>query len=329
MLEYPLAERDAALSRLQHSDPELAAAVTALYQAADTDDLQRAQSLDGAPQGIGNFRLLRRIGNGGMGEVWEAERELAHAQQRVAIKLLHGGRMPAEARTRFLREHRILARLTHPHIASFIEAGVSTRGQAWLAMEYIDGERLDVHCRRTEIGVDARIALFLQLCAAVHYAHLHLVVHRDIKPANVLVSAHAGAKLLDFGIAKLLDDSEADLTLTGMQAMTARYAAPEQVGAGNISVGTDVYALGVLLFEMLSGHSPYARAQAGSQSYAQSVIDEDMQPLTPLLMAADHGRSLSRRRINELELILRHALAKATDARYSSVAALADDLRDW
>ncbi len=323
LIEMAPAERVEVMRLFRVESPALADDVQALLDGMHPADLDSTSGTVPETEQIPGYRMLRRIGSGGMGEVWEAERATGTTRQRVAIKLLHGGRAAGEIRERFLREHRILAKLSHPHIAAFIDAGIAESGRAWLAMEFVEGVALNAWCT-DQPKIEQRVQLFLQICAAVHYAHLHLVVHRDIKPANIMVSAHAGAKLLDFGIAKLLDDSEADLTATGMQAMTARYAAPEQVGGGVISVGTDVYSLGILLFEMLAGCSPYALASAGTQSYATSVIGEDMRALTPLL-----STQLSRRRIHELELILRRALAKSVTERYSSVAALADDVRDW
>lgn len=323
LLELPAEQRAQALARCQTEEPALADQLQSLLDALDPDDLQPALSVAVPDEQIAGYQFIRRIGSGGMGEVWEAARSIGTTRQRVAIKLIHSGRVTAEMRERFLREHRILARLSHPHIAAFIDAGIAASGRAWLAMEFVEGENLARWCRATP-SIEARVERFLQVCAAVQFAHLHLVVHRDLKPANVMVSALAGAKLLDFGIAKLLDDSEADLTHTGLQVMTARYAAPEQIGGGTISVGTDVYALGVLLFEMVAGCSPYARAESGAQSFATAVLNEPVRPLGPLL----HGK-LARRRIGDLELILGRAMAKAASERYASAAALADDLGDW
>ena len=205
-----------------------------------------------ARERIGTYRLLSELGAGGMGTVFLAERELGDTRQRVALKLIRG--FPTrEARARLARERTLLAELNHPNIARLLDGGDSEDGQPYLVMEYVDGELLLAYCAKRALGVEARLALFVQLCRAVQHAHQHLIVHRDIKPANVLVREDGTPVLLDFGIGKLLDGTDPDAAAT--RVFTPAYAAPEQVEGRHVTTATDVYALGCVLFELLSGAS--------------------------------------------------------------------------
>ncbi|MEM1042724.1 MAG: serine/threonine-protein kinase, partial [Bacteroidota bacterium] len=216
---------------------------------------------------VGPYRLVEEAGRGGMGTVYRAERADGAFEQTVALKLLPPGLASAGSAERFRAERQILARLEHPHVARLLDGGVTGAGALgretpWLAMEFVDGTALTAYAEQAQISVEARVRLFLQVCEAVAYAHRNLVVHRDLKPSNILVAeterGEPQVKLLDFGIAKLLeDDSSEALKQTGMQVMTPEYAAPEQVRGEAVTTATDVYALGVVLYELLAGQRPY------------------------------------------------------------------------
>ncbi len=317
-------EREAHLEALRQTDANLHERLCDLLShAIDTD-------LTPVPTGVagvvfGPFKLVHSIGRGGMGEVFLAERCSGGFEQQVALKRVRYETLSPGLIERFLRERQLLARLSHPNIARLIDGGLSDDGQPWLAMEFVDGERITDWANSRQLDVPARVALLRQVAAAVAFAHSHLIVHRDIKPANILVGVDGEPKLLDFGIAKLLDDSEIEATQTGARALTVRYAAPEQISGERTTTATDVYALGLLLFELVSGHSPYAAAESGRQSWSQSVLSESAQSLS-LAATLTSGR---RRRLGDLDRIAQKALAKAPLDRYPSVPALTDDLADW
>ncbi len=207
-------------------------------------------------QRIGAYRIERLLGRGGMGRVFLAVRDDGEFEQRVALKLLRPELIDNLTRRRFLEERSVLARLLHPHIARLYDGGLGPNGQPWYAMEYIDGAPLTEWCDARQLGIAARMDLFRKVCDAVDYAHQHLVIHRDIKPGNILVDADGNPKLLDFGIAKLLAQRDA-ATRGDTRLMTPEYAAPEQLRGEPVSTATDVYALGVVLFELLTGLRPF------------------------------------------------------------------------
>ena len=254
----------AALAILRDEDPALAALVEAMLR---VDAQAPVEPADGilheallrridddalrAGQPIGPFVLVRALGRGGMGEVWEAVRAEAGFAQRVALKRLHAPASSPVARRRFLRERSILARLEHPAIARLIDGGIEPDGEAWLALEYVEGEPITEWVRRARPPRAARVTLVEDVCAAVAYAHGRLVLHRDIKPANVLVDDGGRVRLLDFGIARLLDDADGEDTSAGWVPRTPGYAAPEQLRGEPVGTAADVYQLGVLLGEVL------------------------------------------------------------------------------
>lgn len=324
VIELDPDEREAHLAALRQTDSELHERLCELLSHAMDADLTPVPA---ASAGVvfGPFRLLRSIGQGGMGEVFLAERCSGGFEQQVALKRVRYEALSPGLVERFLRERQLLARLSHPNIARLIDGGVSEDGQPWLAMEFIDGERITDWANSRQLDVRARVILLRQVAAAVAFAHSHLIVHRDIKPANILVGVDGEPKLLDFGIAKLLDDSEVDATQTGARALTVRYAAPEQISGERTTTAADVYALGLLLFELVSGHSPYAAAEAGRQSWSQSVLAETPQSLSQAVTLT----GTRRRRLGDLDRIAQKALAKGPVDRYPSVPALNDDLADW
>ena len=273
-----------------------------------------------SPGQIGPWRLLHRIGSGGMGDVWIGERNDGAVEQRVAVKCvrLHSPMF----RDRLASERRILARLQHPNIAHFIDAGVDAMGSPWLAMDYVDGMPITDWCERNRASLRTRLGLFLKVCGAVEHAHRHLVVHRDLKPANVLIDAEGEPKLLDFGIAKLLDGSEEGDTVA---ALTPSYAAPEQLRGEPVSAATDVYSLGLLMYRLLAGVLPATRRDNNAAIVLSRLLDEETQRpsasadprLLPYPVSALDG---------DLDAIVAQAMRARPEARYGSVAELSADV---
>lgn len=324
-LDLPDAERGLWLATLPDSSvkPWLQAAL-AQANALRTADALNAPKLSAPPddhhagQSIGPWRLLRSIGSGGMGAVWLAERADAAYTREVALKLPHAHLIAGQLQRRFARERNVLAGLSHPNIARFYDAGLSAEGQPWLALEYVDGLPITQYCAQKALSMAERIALILQVAAAVQAAHARLIVHRDLKPANVLVTAEGQVKLLDFGIAKLLDDpAEAEaLTQATGRVATPDYAAPEQLSGGAITVATDVFALGVMSFELLAGSRPFARADASKLAAPR--------PEAPLASSrADAGQKAALR--GDIDAILAKALDPDPAQRYASADHFATD----
>jgi eukaryotic-like serine/threonine-protein kinase len=297
---------------------------------------------------IGPYRLAELVGRGGMGTVWQAERTDGRFDQRVAIKALNAGFVDASGRERFAREASILARLTHPSISHVIDAGVSDYGAPYLVLEYVEGRHIDRHCDERRLDLTDRLYLFLDVLAPVAHAHANLVVHRDLKPANVLVTAEGHVKLLDFGIAKLLHaDADSPTTMaTQGHALTPAYAAPEQLTGGAVTTATDVYALGVLLYQLLTGRHPLMESGMAPAALVEAVLHrEPLRASTaaqrptrdaggPSADALAAARStvperLAARLAGDLDTILAKALKKDPSERYPSVAALEADVRRY
>ena len=300
---------------------------------------------------LGPWCLEACIGSGGMGEVWRARRADGLYQGVAAVKLLQAGRSTARDDARFAREGELLAGLSHPHIARLLDAGHAPSGQRYLVLELVAGQRIDSWCDQRQLALPARLALFGQVCDAVAFAHSHLVVHRDLKPANVLVTDDGQAKLLDFGVAKLLDEqadaaASADpsgasaLTREAAAGLTPEYAAPEQLDGGAISTATDVYALGVLLFGLLSGGRPYAVDGSSIARLSRAVVHQPPLSLQQGLQAldAEHRQQAAHQRdstagglaqalAGDLSCIVAKALQKQAADRYPTVAAMHDDIR--
>ncbi len=279
---------------------------------------------------IGPYRLVSELGRGGMGAVYLGVREGADFGQRVAIKLIKRGMDSEEIVRRFLRERRILAGLSHPNIARLLDGGSTDDGRPYFILEYVEGQPITAWARERELDVEARLRLFLKVCAAVQVAHQSLVVHRDLKPANVLVGADGEPKLLDFGIAKLLDPGDDPGGGAGATALTGRetprtpeYASPEQLAGGPVTTAVDVYGLGILLFELLTGLSPGAavrRLGAGWDGRLPSQVARALDP-------KDAGnRRRARRLRGDLDAIVRKALEAEPHRRYGTAAALAEDV---
>ena len=285
---------------------------------------------------LGAWTLVSSIGHGGMGSVWLARRSDGRFEGTAAVKLLNASLVGRAGEERFRREGSILARLAHPHIARLHDAGVSAAGQPYLVLEHVDGEPIDAWCDARRLGIEERLRLFLDVLAAVGHAHASLVVHRDIKPSNVLVDANGRVKLLDFGIAKLLEEEggggATSLTREGGSALTPEFAAPEQVTGGPITTGTDVYALGTLLYVLLSGRHPAADSLGSTAELLRAVVERDPRKVSDsvsggsaaLRRATPDG--LRRALRGDLDIIVARCLKKAPDERYPSVSALAEDV---
>ncbi|MEO8672979.1 MAG: serine/threonine-protein kinase [Tahibacter sp.] len=307
-----------------------------LADLADADRDAQHQGLAG--QRVGAFRLLREIGRGGMGTVWLAERIEGGFVQNVAVKLIRPGWDAEEVLTRFRAERQILAGLTHPNIARLIDGGVTGDGRPWLALEYVDGVDLRQYCDRGHRDLVQRMSLFLTVCDAVSHAHARLVVHRDLKPSNLLVTDAGEVKLLDFGIAKLIDANAAPISAT--RVFTPEYAAPEQVRGETVTTAVDVYALGLLLYELLTGRRPYKVNNSTPAAYERAILDQE--PTRPSLAVTRDGdaadaqaiaaqRDLTPQRLRrelrgDLDAIVLKALRKDPAQRYASVADLAADV---
>jgi serine/threonine-protein kinase len=270
---------------------------------------------------IGAWRIGRAIGAGGMATVFAARREDGAYDQQVAIKILRHGLYDPYERERFVRERAILARLEHPHIARLLDGGLTAEGVPWFALEYVDGEAVTAWCDARRLDLDARLALFGDVCAAVAYAQRNLVVHRDLKPSNILVDRDGQLKLLDFGIARLLgDEAGDDATHTAARRLTPAYAAPEQRDGGALTTATDVYALGVLLHELCTGQRPQWREDASLRAAELAPDEHAAQARSTEL------RALRRRLGGELGLIIAKALRADPAARYANAAELGDEL---
>ncbi|MET0581292.1 MAG: serine/threonine-protein kinase, partial [Pseudoxanthomonas sp.] len=275
-------------------------------------------------------------GEGGMGMVWLASRADGLYERKVALKLLRPGLADPNLRLRFSREREILARLAHPNIARLLDAGIGSEGQPYLALEYVQGIPITDYCQAHGLSVDTRLKLFLQVCEAVSHAHANLIVHRDLKPSNILVTPTGEVRLLDFGIAKLLDDNEPVPVhpRTEVRSFTLHYAAPEQVRGDLVTTMTDVYSLGVVLYELLAGTKPYRLRRQTDAEWEQAILA--VEPLKPSLaaqrstdggLASPNSRRQARRLRGDLDNIALKALAKIPEHRYPSVEALSQDLQ--
>jgi serine/threonine protein kinase/Tfp pilus assembly protein PilF len=363
--ESPPAERESTLKLVCGEDADLRREVEAMLESDAHGDQHVRDAIDSAATQVvedkrasligtllGGYRVTGVLGHGGMGTIYLAERADRQFHQRVAIKLVEQMAVHPQLRTRLRAERQILANLEHPYIAHLIDGGESEAGVPYLVIEYIDGLPIDEYCRTHKLGIRARLELFEKVCAAVDYAHRNLVVHRDLKPANILVTPDATPKLLDFGIAKLLAPEPATYTLavTRMQdrLLTPEHAAPEQVLGRPITIATDVYALGVLLYQILCDRSPYALHNSTMQGLERAICNEDpprpsslfrsgrsktvLEPggFDPAAVAAACSSTIDRLRRalgGDLDEIVLKAMRKEPEARYETAAQLAADLR--
>ena len=308
----------AADSRAAHFDHGVDAArvASAATWAVQVDGVERGER-------IGPWRVLGELGRGGMGVVLLAERADGQFEQRTALKLIKRGMDSDAVQARFLRERQILARLQHPHIARLLDGGIAADGRPYFAMEYVDGRPLLRHCAEEVCRLERRLGLFLDVCDAVQFAHGQLVVHRDIKPSNIMVDAAGEGKLLDFGIAKLIGEGDRGTTIDPAQRLlTPAYAAPEQLRGDAVSTATDIYALGAVLYELLTARRPHDLADDASEDSARAVQTTAIPP-----SRIGDGPVPARRLRGDLDTIVLKALHPEPQRRYATVAALADDLR--
>ena len=350
VVDRPAVEREALLTRVCHGDEELRREVLSLLARDTADDFLQepiagaAVSLTSEPKEdltgkhIGPYLVTRLIGHGGMGAVYEAVRDDAQFQQRVALKFIKRGMDTDFVRDRFLRERQILASLEHPYIARLYDGGTTADGLPYFVMELVTGEPITNYCRRQQLSLTQKLRLFRDVCAAVQHAHQKLVVHRDLKPSNILVSDAAEGKaptpkLLDFGIAKLLtsDLREANTrTETSVRLMTPDYASPEQVRGEAITTATDVYSLGVVLYELLTGRRPYQFETFTPLEIERVVCDtEAVRPSEAARQQTGNTAKLARQLEGDLDNIILMALRKEPARRYQSVEQFSEDIRRY
>ncbi len=296
---------------------------------------------------IGPYRILRTLGAGGMGEVYLAERADAQFEQQVAIKVVHGGSLGRGVHSRLKMERQILAQLDHPNIAHLIDGGSLPDGSAYIVMEYVEGVAIDAYCDTQLLDIPARLKLFQSVCAAVHYAHQNLIVHRDLKPSNILVTANGIPKLLDFGIAKLLDERQAGshtlaVTHADIRVMTPDHASPEQVRGQAITTASDVYVLGVLLYKLLAGVGPFFISSMRLVEIERAICEKDP-PLASEAVRTDDSeesqsiataRSTSTKKLRrslqgDLDNIIAMAMRKEPERRYGSAQQMAGDIQRY
>jgi eukaryotic-like serine/threonine-protein kinase len=341
VVDSPADARGARLDALAAGDPELRRAVDRLLAAHDAagaflDAGPRTHALpDAAPDVVGHrvgaYEIVRELGRGGMGVVYLGVRVDDQYRKAVAIKVLRAALERDVLHARFARERQILASLDHPDIARLIDAGTTDGGQPYLVMDLVDGVPIDDYCRQHDVPIEARLALFRRVCDAVHHAHRHLVVHRDLKPRNILVTPDGSPRLLDFGIAKLLSpddgaapgaESRGQVTETGLHLMTPEYASPEQARGDVVTTASDIYSLGVILFQLLTGQRPYRLPSSRLDEIVRTICDTPA--ARPSTVAAP---TITRRLRGDLDAIVLTALRKEPERRYASVAQLSEDVR--
>ena len=346
--EAPKEEREALLNSGCGDDLDLRDEVQALLRSSEQVEQVFERAIGGALKNVleeeaktvagttlGAYRIVSVLGKGGMGTVFLAERADEQYEQKVAIKIVHGSLTDSSTLSRLRSERQILANLNHPNIAGLLDGGTTEDGSPYLVIEYIDGEPIDEYCDRKKLSIKQRLQIFQSICAAVHYAHQNLVVHRDIKPSNILVTENGTPKLLDFGIAKILDPNpeHEGLTRAGERLLTPEHASPEQILGKPVTTGSDIYSLGVLLYQLLTGHRPY-EISSYKQRQLQKVIceQEPLRPSTVVVRGPDARDSLveiatdrrqqpeklRRRLAGDLDHIVLKAMRKEPEERYAS-----------
>jgi eukaryotic-like serine/threonine-protein kinase len=335
-LEQPESERDSFVARSGEDTTVRHEAASILNQAADrleicADNLAglREETNLAAGKRIGAYAIIRELGRGGMGAVYLAERADGAFQKQVAIKILKRGTDTDEVLRRFRVERQILGRLTHPNIAQLLDAGETDDGLPYFVMEYVAGRPITKFADEQKRSIKERLKLFRTVCSAVGYAHQNLVIHRDLKPSNVLIIADSEIKLLDFGIAKLIDESTPEVTLTLQRRMTPEYASPEQVKGEPVTTVSDVYSLGVLLYELLTGEKPYKLKTRTQDEITKAICEQE--PAKPSAAVASSDRNivdLTRRQLRgDLDNVVLKALSKEPARRYPSVDQFSADIR--
>jgi len=351
LLGLPVPARESSLRELEMSDPALAARLRSLLgnlQAGDLLDSIAAAglsanalaSISGLSGGdrLNDWTLTEPIGSGGMAEVFAAERWINGALQRAAIKVMALGMDGLGQRSRFQRETAILAQLNDPRLSRLIDAGTAPDGRPWLAMEYVEGERLDRACNRLGLGIESRVQLVIEICKAVDHAHRQLVIHRDLKPSNILLTSDRHVRVLDFGIARVIDEhGDEETTRTLGQAFTLSYASPEQLQNQPTGVASDVYQLGLVLYWLLTDSLPWAHAGGDLIKRLRQMNETPALPSQQMTLAPAsvlQERSSTRRRLQhrlrgDLDSIVMHALEFRPESRYPGARELANDLQRW
>jgi eukaryotic-like serine/threonine-protein kinase len=362
-LELAPTERVAYLDRSYAADPSLRDDIEPLMA---SEPRLRKRFLDGADlaaaaaavispdenfwvgRRVGPYRVVEQIGMGGMGEVYRAFRADDQYKKVVALKFVRAGQYSNEVFTRFKNERQILAGLDHPNLAKLLDGGTSDEGMPYFVMELIDGQPITEYCDQHDLPIRERLKLFLQVCAGVHYAHQHLIIHRDIKPGNILVTADGIPKLLDFGIAKIVESGQdadrTETTLTSFRILTPRYASPEQIKGEAMTIATDVYSLGVVMYELLAGRSPYEFVNGSTQEFSQEICEREPQKLSLAALRSPEGgdentgnrsgtiREISPEKVSkqlrgDIDNIVLMALRKEPSRRYASANDLQEDIR--
>jgi serine/threonine protein kinase/Tfp pilus assembly protein PilF len=354
-LEYDSAERKNFLAKACGGDNELLEEVLSLLAAdSEADSLLEKSPLETLEIGsstipnnkqVGPYRIIERIGLGGMGSVYLAQREDGQFKQKVALKLIRPGLDSEEILKRFHAERQISAQLQHPNIARLLDGGLTDEGLPYFTLEYVDGKPIDIYCHENNLSLRSRLQLFMEVCHAVQYAHQNLVVHRDLKPGNIMVDDSGSVKLLDFGIAKVLGNGQAytdfaNLTSTGMRVMSPGYASPEQIRFENITTASDIYSLGVVLYELLTGSRPYDVSNLSPARMEQAICETIPPKPSRTVEKQIHDKSagesdlkkfrkLSRKLSGDLDNICLKALQKDPARRYNSAEQFAADIGNY
>src|SRR5215475_6068257 len=342
-VDRPADERDAYLTRACDGDEDLRREVLSLLEQGTAEDFIRDPIASAAlaftaisnddltGERVGPYRVKRLIGRGGMGDVYEAERDDEQFRQQVAIKIIKRGMDTEFVRDRFLRERQILASIDHPHIARLYDGGATTEGLPYFVMEFVAGDRITAYCHRHQLSINEKLKLFRRVCSAVQHAHQKLVVHRDLKPSNILITEDGMPKLLDFGIAKMLspDVSESHTrTDTALRLMTPEYASPEQARGQAVATTTDVYSLGVVLYELLTERRPFEFRTYSSTEIERAFCDTEIEePSKVVGRRTDAPTRLARQLAGDLDNIVLMAMRKEPERRYQSVEQFSEDVR--
>lgn len=310
------------LLAIERTDARL---ITRASQFAIASTIRRAETKELLKTDVGKFTLVEEIGRGGVGVVFKGVRREGELQHVVAIKMLQSAQINHRSVERFLRERAFLANLKHPNICEFIDSGVSESGFPYVVMELIEGRDLLTYARDLQLDIEQRLQLFLTVLQGVECAHQNLVIHRDLKPSNIIINQYGIAKLVDFGIARSISSSVSNET---ERWFTAQYCAPEQFRGDHLTTSCDIYSLGVILFELLSGKSPFAHENVSIGEFERYVLEVPA-PLMRLGTDKSRWRFWAGGRLNELDAVTQKALRKEPTERYRSVAEFAQDLRHW
>jgi eukaryotic-like serine/threonine-protein kinase len=372
-LEVPASEREELVRKEAKDDVDLAEQVLKLLAAGDESSefmeaadsrsqlegvlakmahtVEENESVPEALTKVGPYQIVRQLGRGGMGQVYLAVRDDEAFKRYVALKIIRRGMDSEDIRVRFRTERRILASLTHPNIARLLDGGSTEDGQAYFVMDFVDGKPIDVYCDDHQLSLKERLELFEKVASAVHYAHQNLIVHRDLKPGNILVTEDGTVKLLDFGIAKFLNPGMAGYTVpmtkTEVRVMTPEYASPEQVRGEAVTTASDVYQLGILLYELLTGHRPFSFETRARGEIEKIILEQapekpstmiaktetlPQSSVSPSSVSRQRGTPLERLRkqlTGDLDRIVLMALRKEIDRRYQSADQLLKDLQNY